>query len=272
MKKIFFNSSMPRSGSTLLQNILGNHPEIYSTPTSPLFDYLAAAKKSYTKSVVTKAQNSDDMKSAFLTFCRYAIHGFFDGLTDKDIVLEKSRAWLSNKDFLQSFYPEAKIIVLVRDLREILASMEKNYRKHPDKDTFPVEAEINTIGDRVTFWMNPRNKPVGSTLNNLLESIHRGFHKENVLFIKFEDLSNHPQEIMNIVHKFLGLENYKYDFDNIKQVTFEDDKFHGIYGDHKIKNKVIPVSNNAKQILGETICNQIYEKNKWYFQTFKYEK
>jgi sulfotransferase len=272
MKKIFFNSSMPRSGSTLLQNILGNHPEIYSTPTSPLFEYLQAAKKSYTKSNVTKAQNSDEMKSAFLTFCRYSIHGYFDGITDKNIILEKSRAWLPNKDFLQSFYPEAKIIVIVRDLREIVASMEKNFRKHPDKDTFPIDTEINTIGHRVSYWMQSQNKPVGNSLNNLFDSIQRGFHKENVLFIKFEDLTNHPKELMNIVHKFLGIENYNYDFENIKQVTFENDKFHGIYGDHKIKNKVIPVENIAKEILGETICNQIFEMNKWYFETFKYKK
>ena len=43
--KIFFNSSMPRSGSTLLQNILGNNPDIYSTPTSPVFEFINAAKE-----------------------------------------------------------------------------------------------------------------------------------------------------------------------------------------------------------------------------------
>ena len=33
-KKVFFQSSLPRAGSTLLQNILGQNPEFYVTPTS----------------------------------------------------------------------------------------------------------------------------------------------------------------------------------------------------------------------------------------------
>jgi sulfotransferase len=37
-QKIFFNSTLPRSGSTLLQNIMGQNPEFHVTPTSGLID------------------------------------------------------------------------------------------------------------------------------------------------------------------------------------------------------------------------------------------
>ena len=44
MKKIFFNSSLPRSGSTLLQNLIAQNPEFYCTPTSGLGDLILNAK------------------------------------------------------------------------------------------------------------------------------------------------------------------------------------------------------------------------------------
>ena len=37
-KKIFFQSSLPRAGSTLLQNIIGQNPEFYVTPTSGVLE------------------------------------------------------------------------------------------------------------------------------------------------------------------------------------------------------------------------------------------
>lgn len=266
IKEVFFNSSMPRSGSTLLQNILGNRPDIYATPTSPLIEYLQASKTAYTKSTSTKAQDSRQMRNAFYTYCRYATYGFFEGLTDREYAIEKSRGWGVNYDFLNTFYPNPKIICLVRDLRDIIASMENNYRKNPDK----ARAEDSII-DRIHRWMLPQTKPVGNSISNLFEIFHRGLDK-HILFVRFEDLTTNPQATMDKIHKFLEIKEYKYDFNNIKQVTFEDDKFHGIYGDHKINNVVTPVKSKAYSLLGEAICNSIYDRYQWYFEKFNYQK
>jgi len=266
IKEVFFNSSMPRSGSTLLQNILGNRPDVYATPTSPLLDYLLASRGAYTKSTSTKAQDSRQMRNAFYTYCRYATYGFFEGLTDKEYAIEKSRGWGVNYDFLNTFYPNPKIICMVRDLRDIISSMEKNYRNNPDK----ARAEDSII-DRISYWMQPQNKPVGNSISNLFEIFHRGLDK-HILFVRFEDLTMNPQHTMDKIHKFLEIKDHKYDFNNIKQVTFEDDKFHGIYGDHKISNVVTPVKSKSHLLLGETICNSIYERYQWYFEKFNYQK
>jgi hypothetical protein len=71
---------MPRSGSTLLQNILGNHPDFYASPTSGLFDIINSGKEVYTKSPLVKAQDEKEMKKAFLTFCRYGLQGYYEGI------------------------------------------------------------------------------------------------------------------------------------------------------------------------------------------------
>ena len=43
MEKLFFQSSLPRAGSTLLQNIMGQNPDFYVTPTSGVLELVYAA-------------------------------------------------------------------------------------------------------------------------------------------------------------------------------------------------------------------------------------
>ena len=69
-QKIIFNSSMPRSCSTLLQNILAQNPDIHSTPTDGVLELLFAARDNYTNSLEFKAQDPDLMKNAWKMFCK----------------------------------------------------------------------------------------------------------------------------------------------------------------------------------------------------------
>lgn len=271
---ILFNSSMPRSGSTLLQNILGNNPDFYCSPTSGLFDMLNNSRQAYTRSPLFKAQDEKSMKTAFLSYCRYGIQGFYDGITDAKYVVDKSRAWMVNYSFLDSFYPNPKIVCMVRNLPDVLTSMEKNYRKHSDKWDKTVNYDETPIGvnvyQRVVNWTKPDEKPVGDTLVRLKEAIDRGFGK-HLLFVKFEDLCEKPQETLDIIHEFYEMPKYEYDFNNIKQVTFEDDKWHGKYGDHKIQSSVKPVKSMALEMLGADSIDYIHKRFKWYFDYFNYK-
>src|SRR5271155_615721 len=91
--KIFYQSSMPRSGSTLLQNIMAQNPDFYVTPTSGLLELVYGARASYTGNAEFNAQDADAMKKAFLGFCRAGMEGYFRALTDKPYVIDKSRGW-----------------------------------------------------------------------------------------------------------------------------------------------------------------------------------
>src|SRR5687768_5831702 len=48
-KTIFFNSSLPRSGSTLMQNILAQNPQFYCSPTSGVIGALGMARAQYSE-------------------------------------------------------------------------------------------------------------------------------------------------------------------------------------------------------------------------------
>ena len=43
MEKLFFQSSLPRAGSTMLQNILAQNPDVYATPTSGVLELISCA-------------------------------------------------------------------------------------------------------------------------------------------------------------------------------------------------------------------------------------
>jgi hypothetical protein len=74
---------------------------------------------------------------------------------------------------------------------------------------------------------------------------------------------------MRKVYNYLEIPYFAIDYSNVQQVTFEDDKFHGRYGDHKINSTIKPIISN-KDILGDSIHRQLYDKNRWYFDYFKY--
>ena len=130
VEKIFFQSSMPRSGSTMFQNIIGQNPDFYVTATSGMLELVFGARGNFTNSPEFKAQDSKLMEKGFTNFCRQGMQGYFDGITDKKYVIDKSRGWGVYRPFLNAFYPNPKIICLVRDLRSVVSSYEKIYRKN----------------------------------------------------------------------------------------------------------------------------------------------
>lgn len=271
VQKIFFNASLPRAGSTLLQNILMQNPDIYSTPTSGVIELLSTARTLYSNGDAFKAQDSETMKSGFKNFCNKGFFGFYDGVTNRPYVIEKSRGWLGYQDFVEFFMGEKpKIICMVRDLRAIFSSMEKNYRKNPDKDpniVNTVELKNMTTTSRIDHYsVSP---PIGPSLEWLSETFQRKQDKD-ILFIRFEDLTLEPERELKKIYNYLELPYYQHDFNNVQQLTFENDIIHGIFGDHQIKPQVKPIKDDYMEILGQENCDRLRQHYDWYFTAFNY--
>lgn len=267
---IFFQSSLPRAGSTLLQNIIGQHPDFYVTPTSGVLELLYAARNNFSSSPEFKAQDPALMKQAFRSFCMYGLSGFFNGITNKSYVMDKSRGWGIHYEFLNGFYPNPKIVCMIRDPRAIFASMEKNFRKNQDKDSGIVnhsKMQNTTTQKRVETWIS--NPPVGLAFERIQQMLLDGT-AANILFVKFEDLTSNPDTEMQRIYNFLQVPYFQHDFENVEQITTEDDEVYGIYGDHNIRQRVRPVPNTYKEILGPTTCNLIKTKYDWFFREFRY--
>jgi sulfotransferase len=270
VEKIFFNSSLPRSGSTLLQNIMGQNPLFYVTPTSGVLELVFGARANYTHSPEFKAQDAEHMQMAFRGFCRDGIFGFYNSITEKPYVVDKSRGWGYYRDFLDFFYPNPKILCMIRDPRAIFSSMEKNYRKNPDKASMMTnDSEMRNITteQRIDTWAN--SQPIGLAFQRLQQIIREGKDK-NMLFIKFENLTSRPSDEMKKVYSYLELEYYDHDFNNIEQITKEDDEVYGVFGDHKIKSSIQQIKPDYNEVLGVNASKWIRNNYAWFYEHFKY--
>lgn len=273
MEQIFYQSSLPRAGSTLLQNILAQNPDIYATPTSGVLELIFAARGNYTDSPEFKAQDAEVMKTAFQAFCKEGMNAYYSAITDKKYVVDKSRGWGIHYDFLKFVRGEKpKIICMVRDLRDVFASMENNYRKNPDKAD-PIlnwaSMQGTTVPKRIDIWA--QNPPVGMAIERLSEVFRTGLDK-HILFVRFEDLCLYPENVTKTIYEYLGIPHYNHDFDNIQQVTKEDDEVYGSFGDHTIRTKLEMLPSKANDLLGKDVADWIYTNYQWFYDIFKYAK
>lgn len=270
-KNIYFQSSLPRSGSTLLQNVMGQNPEFYVTPTSGVIELLYAARGQFSTAIEFKAQDNNEMTKGFKSFCKNGLQGFYSGITDKPYVMDKSRGWGVHYPFLESFIDKPKVICMVRDLRDVYCSMEKNFRKNPEKSSGIVNwntGQCTTVAKRVDYWAD--NVPVGLAITRLKEMIDRGI-AENILFVRFEDFTRYPKQEVKRIYDFLDLPEYEHDFTNVLQITQEDDDVHGTEGLHDIRKEIKPVPHNYNEILGPEISRNIMNTYTWFNNYFNYK-
>lgn len=273
MEKIFYQSSLPRAGSTLLQNIFAQNPDIYATPTSGVLELIYAARENYTNSPEFIAQDKELMKTAFLAFCKSGMNAYYNAITDKKYVVDKSRGWGIHFDLLKTIHGEdPKVICMIRDLRDVFASMENNFRKNPEKASGIVNWANMTgtsVPKRIDIWA--ASQPVGMAIERLQEIIRYG-NDSKMLFVKYEDLCLKPDSEMIRIYNYLGIPYFKHNFDYIEQVTKEDDEVYGAFGDHVIRNELKLTQSKAKALLGKQVCDWIFENYRWFYETFRYSK
>lgn len=276
MKKIIYNSSMPRSGSELLQVLLSQNPDIYASPTSPLLEYQYGMRGNSGLTEVV-AQPQQLMNEALLSACEGLAQGYYKPITDKPIVCDKNRGWAANYRWVNSWNPDAKMIVMVRDLRGIVASMERVYRKNTQTQecaNLPLQMD-RRIGnwldtEQVSSAGNPNigSPPIGLALNRVRGLFQEGLN-EKVLFVKYEDLCSSPSETMNRVYSYLQLDNYNHDFNNIKKAVDENASLFGAFGNHDVKPRLSQPS-KWDDVLPDNISDLIKQNNSWYFDLLGY--
>jgi len=263
--QVIFNSSFPRAGSTLLQNVMAQNPSMYCSQTSGLIELLYAARQNFTSLDEFKLKEPHYFDKAWNGFCRSGMEGFYGGLTDRQVVVDKSRGWIYYYDWLKQFYPNPKVLVCVRDLRAVLSSMEKLHRRNAhlsDLNDNPAQMNFVTVDRRVARWME--SPPVGLACERLKDAIQKGNHKK-FFFVVYEKLMANPKAVMESVYNYLELPNYAHDFDNVQQVVTENDGVHGVYGDHNIRPKFEAVAPDWDVVLGPKLSSTIVERNGWFY-------
>jgi sulfotransferase len=249
-KKYYFITGMPRSGSTLLCNILNQNPRFKASETSPTVGLLSVVSNFWANSPECKASKND----SDLVNAQRAILDSLYSSVDAPVIFDKSRGWVSAHELLEKVLGERpKMLVTTRDIPSILSSCEKIFRKElkAKGPTAPVSLSMETIEGRLAHWTSAEQL-VGGCYNRLRDCIAR-VGKDDMHFIDFDNLTSNPELVMRVVYKFLGEEYYDHDFNNIEQTTSEDDSAHGFIDLHTIRPKVAPVKKDYKSLFGDAI-------------------
>jgi sulfotransferase len=65
-KKYFFVSGLPRSGSTLLENLLAQNPRFHATATSGIMDVMFATRNNWSNMIEFQASPNDEALLLFV--------------------------------------------------------------------------------------------------------------------------------------------------------------------------------------------------------------
>lgn len=240
MNKLVFLCGVPRSGSTLLANLLAQNPAVHATATSGLLDTLQGIAAICDTSDSYRAMPKDEREERKLAVLRGAISGYFSHAEGK-ACFDKNRGWPTAFEMMEwvlGHRDKVKAIVCVRDLRDVLASFEKLYRKTSVTRGGPTQPEHLTAVSRADFVLQP-DRPVGLAMNAIRDAVTRGW-RDHLLFVDYDDVCRKPQAELDKIYQFIGEESFGHDPMNVEQVTHEDDSVHEFAGLHDIRPEVRP--------------------------------
>lgn len=243
---------MPRSGSTLLCNVLAQNPQFHVTPTSGLSELIRGTHMFWKQNPIIKASETPAKELKIIKELFQSYHSD----TERPVVFNKSRGWASLIELIENaLQSEMRIITTLRKMTCILASLEKLYRKELKLINSPMETNknMNTIESRLHTWANSEGL-VGQAYNDIRDAIMRG-HGNKFYFLDFDQFTLSPKTKIKEIYNFIEQPYYNHDFDNVQQYTKENDAEHGFTDLHTIRCKVEPVLDDSKEILGEHWSN-----------------
>jgi len=225
---IHFVTGMPRSGSTLLMQLLGQHPDHCVSPTSGLIDLFVSSTRNWRNNNAFKAEGLEQVKPKIKGSMRGVLEGYYSEV-NKAHAFDKNRGWLHYyEDIRWALGREPLMIVTIRDVREVLASFEKLYQEREGPYAYPVgEAyfQAQTAMGRCQQLMSPNGGMVSTPCLAIRDGVTREL--PNMLIVPYRVLTAEPKTVLDSIHKMSGSKDHEYQFDNIKQITKEDDEHFG---------------------------------------------
>lgn len=233
-------AGLPRSGATVLSALLNQRNDVYASPTSGILNVLSEASNAWERSIEIQAsiKNPKVLRHQCDVMLKNMFVEFYKEHNGK-LIVDRHREWVSpgGLNFAQQVFKKPiKIIAPVRNIESIAASYVKLFKP---KD--------------VTHFVNNHiyMKNIEECYKNLLYA-HDCF-PELLCFVDYDQLIGDPKTELQKIEDFLGLENFKYDFENIdgSMVLERDEEVYGVKNMH-IVHRRLEHHNKAdpKEILG----------------------
>lgn len=267
---------MPKSGSTLLCNILNQNPRFYASDTSPVSLGVAGTLHALTsRSEYTSElhKDRDGTRARLAAAARGVVDGWYSH-RDEAVIFDKDRsnAWMYQHEVFRVLYPEGIIIGLVRDPREVFARVLAARKADPLVRETAIPAH-RMLGAQMETLMGPTGL-VGSAMNAIQDLLQRGNTKEHetnfVYLLPYERLVSHPEEALSGLYSALGEEPFEHDLENVVNVAGDLDALYRNQWEHKGEGKVQGKLPSWPDILPPAMAKQILAKYPLFCHAFNY--
>jgi sulfotransferase len=274
MKKFVCMCGLPRTGSTLLVNVLNQNPQVTISPDSILGSLVYASQSHFTDTVRESQYDAETSYKLIGNFCRSGVNSWIETICDTDIYIDKCRSWSHELDFLFNLFPDIKIIYTIRDIRGIVSSIEKVHKKtmmnYKDEIYFGEQDydfnKENLYKIRIKSLLD--SSMIRKNLICLKEILDvRPEYLDRIKIIRYEDFILNPEETLDSIWSYIGERFYNHDLKNIKQVPYHDSIFLP-YGNHRIKSKLEEFDPFDFSSIPEKIQENIMLDHSWYYEEF----
>jgi len=260
-------AGLPRAGSTLLSTLLNQNPRFYSGPSSPVLGAMYATHDNFIGNELYTGYPKPDAVNQIIG--SIIDNWYYD--IEKPVVIDKNRAWCARVAFIEGYIrQEAKIIVPVRRIDEILASILTMIKRNPFKEGQP---RINFVDEylvknnmpindesRCNHLLNP-DGIIWESLNATKLGVEEG-HSDKFHYVDYNDLVDDPQGELNKIYTFLGEDSFPHSFDNLSNQHREDDiTTYGLGDMHEVHSKLEKISSDPSEVLPSSIID-LYNSNK----------
>lgn len=259
MKTIHFLGGIPRSGSTLLGSLLNQHPEIYTSPTSPLGELLVNID--YFLNGACNGQYNFGLEQTSYNVYSSIIPNFYNHIS-KPIILDKHRCWGSQINRVKQFVNYTpKFIANYRSIPEVITSYISlidrtgHYDNFIDNHLREKNVEINNTNRADFIW----SYCISSSYTALVKGINT--YPELVHLVEYNELVENPKEELNKIYKFLEVDPFENNLSSIENTCGlgEKDEFWGLKDLHVIRPNISKISQNPIDVLGEETV-KLYSK------------
>lgn len=267
-KRMICVTGLPRAGSTLLCQLLGHHPDIYSTGhSSPLCPTIMGLRRHLSESDFLLAQLDPDLDlvhQRLINACRGFTNGWFVE-TDKPWVVDKNRGWLHHLETACVLDPDCRMLVCVRELGQIYGSIEAQHQKTLMLD-FPDHLAGLSRAERAKKLF-AEDGVVGSPIHAIesMQDLPDTLQKQHLYYVVFEHLVSDPVAVMQGIYRWLDLPEALFEPDRLTVKPHESDSYYRFKYPHNTYPRIQPPATHAVPDRFQAVLSQRFG---WYYATF----
>jgi sulfotransferase len=261
-------AGLPRAGSTLLCQLLAQHPDIQCEGhSSPMCNLLLGIRRMVSEDQFFLSQLDHSFDTSYANLGN-AMRGFlrgWNGECRRRVVVDKNRAWLHAIELLLQIEPQAKLIVCLRELGQIYGSIEAQHQRTILVDFIDHLADFDRFGRADMLFA--KDKAIGAPLISLHAVLDLPpAVQARLYFMRFEDLLERPTTCVAQLYAWLGVPPCEIDPEKLTPMGApESDSHYHMKYLHTQSKRIAPPK---KHEIPPRIQARIEEAFSWYYQIY----